>query len=341
MPFALAPAQFGGDVRGVFKLQIHTLAAFLDLLRSHGAGAEIRRGRGLNDHVAAFRAGEHRLAQFGAGNDGHELHARGRGQGDGAGDERHGRPPVARGLGDGKAHLARGAVGQKAHRVEHLARGAGGDEQTAASKVLFGAKGVFDGLQNGGRLLHAPHVLIAAGEVAAGGAAEARAPGTQAFDVFLCGGVLPHGGVHRRGQQHGAAHGQIGGGEQIVGDAGSKLGEDVGRGGRDHEQIRPLGKGDVGDLVAGGKEVGMDAVPRERFQRQGGDEPAGMLRHHDAHLRAPLFQQTDEFRRAIGGDAARHAQHDPLTAQHVLLLRVFIPLLPRNPPAPCADRGNR
>ena len=41
---AFACAQFGGDVRGVFKFQRHALAAFFDLFRGHGAGAEIRLG---------------------------------------------------------------------------------------------------------------------------------------------------------------------------------------------------------------------------------------------------------------------------------------------------------
>ena len=290
-PSRLRAPQFGGDVCGVFKFQGHALAAFFDLLRGYGAGTEIRRGGGLNDHIALRRAGKHRLAQFGAGNDGRKLHARGRRQGDGAGDERHLRAAVARGLGDGEAHLARGAVGQKAHGVEHLARGAGGDEHAAAGEVLFFAEDFFDGAQDGLRLFHAAHVLVAAGEVPAGGAAEAHAPGEQAFGVFLRGGVFPHGGVHRRRQQHRAAHGQKRGAEKIVGDAAGELGQRVGRWRARPRTGRPLGQRDVRDLVARGEEVGMDGIAAERRQRHRRDELAGVLRHHCAYLGAFLFQQ--------------------------------------------------
>ena len=130
--------------------------------------------------------------------------------------------------------LVRKRTGSSISRV-----GAGGDKHAATGEVLFFAEDFFDGAQDGLRFLHAAHVLVAAGEMPAGGAAEAHAPGAQAFGVFLRGGVFPHGGVHRRRQQHRAAHGQIRGAEKIVGDAAGELGQRVGRGGRDHETGRP------------------------------------------------------------------------------------------------------
>jgi hypothetical protein len=61
--------------------------------------------------------------------------------------------------------------------------------------------------------------------------------------------VLPHRRVHRGRDEDGRVAGEVSGRDEIVGDAARELGDDVGGGGRDDEQIDRLREGDVRDGI--------------------------------------------------------------------------------------------
>ena len=72
---------------------------------------------------------------------GHHFHAGGRGKGHRPRHEHHPRAGGRGGLGDGVTHLARGIVGDVAHRIDGLHRGARRHEHRAASKRARGHGG--------------------------------------------------------------------------------------------------------------------------------------------------------------------------------------------------------
>ena len=47
----------------------------------------------------------------------------------------------------------------------------------------------------------------------------------------------PHVAVHRRRQHHWAGEGQIGGGEEVIGKPVGQARQQIGRGGRDHQNV--------------------------------------------------------------------------------------------------------
>ena len=93
---------------------------------------------------------------------------------------------------------------------------------------------------------------VAAGEAAFLGVDHVHAAGAQHGEVLLDGGVLPHLGVHRGGEQDGRLRRQQRGGEEIVGDAVCVLADDAG-GGRRHDDQQHhhfTSSTEAGDFVA-------------------------------------------------------------------------------------------
>ena len=86
-----------------------------------------------------------------------------------------------------------------------------------------------------------------ASEIAFVGIDDLHAACAQYLDIFLRRGVVPHVYVHRRRDHNRRRRCEIERGQEIVGDAAREFGEDVGRGGRDQQQIRSLRYGDVFD----------------------------------------------------------------------------------------------
>ena len=157
-------------------------------------------------------------------------------------------------------------------------------------------------------------------------------PLPQRFHVVTGGGVTPHIVVHRRSEDDGTGEGQVDGGEEIVGDAGGELGEQVRRGRSDYEDVTLLRDADVfyrarerirtwvrreqaGDHLAAG-EGGEGERPDELLRR---------LRHHHLDGRAAFDERSRQFRGLIGGDAAADAQDHVHTGpgSEVLLLLQF------------------
>ena len=135
------------------------------------------------------------------------------------------------------------------------------------------------------RLAEPARADVAAGEPARLGANEPVAEGVEVRDVPLGDRVLPHAVVHGRGEGHGAGGG---GGEEahdVVAQAVGDLGDRVGGGGGDQEQVGPLGQADVLGVggVGQGPDVGVDGAAGQGLEREGADEPDGIRRHGDRH----------------------------------------------------------
>ena len=85
--------------------------------------------------------------------------------------------------------------------------------------------------------------------------------------------MLPHLGVHRRGEHDRAAGGEQGVGEQVVGQPVRGLGEQVGGGRGDHDEVGGLADPHVRDLVHVVPDLGGDGLAGQRGPGGGADEP--------------------------------------------------------------------
>lgn len=80
----------------------------------------------------------------------------------------------------------------------------------------------------------------------------------------------------------------------------------IGGGGRHKHEVAVTRQPDMADilLILPGKELGEDMGGGKCTDSKRGHEFLGALRHHRRHLRATLFQATDEIKALIGRDAA-------------------------------------
>ncbi len=141
------------------------------------------------------------------------------------------------GFGQRVAHLAAGAIGDVADRVERFLGGAGGDQHGLAFEIAALVGGAFDGGGDGFGIGQASGAGHAAGQIAAVGFDDDVAALDEGFQVGLGGGVLPHVDVHGGGEHDGAGEGEIEGGEKIVGQAVGEFRHQVRGGGRDDEDF--------------------------------------------------------------------------------------------------------
>ena len=96
----------------------------------------------------------------------------------------------------------------------------------------------------------------------------------QGGDVVDGGGVEPHLGVHRGGEQHRTSRGQQRRGQQVVGAAGDRPGQQVGGGGSDDDEVGLLADPDVRNLG--------DVVRRHRCAPAGRTAPRTSRRRRSA-----------------------------------------------------------
>ena len=178
----------------------------------------------------------------------------GDGQRDVGGDQRHLRPALGGGGGEGDSHPAAGAVADEADRVDRLAGAAGGDQdpQPVPGAVAGGQRRFDPRQQQLGVGQAAAAELAARGELALLGLDHLDAALAQGREVRLGRRVGVHAVVHRRGEQPRRGAGEERGGEHRVGGAGGELGDRVGRGGRDEEGVAAGGQLEVADRVVGG-----------------------------------------------------------------------------------------
>ena len=127
------------------------------------------------------------------------------------------------------------------------------------------------------------------------------------------GGVLPHPHVHGRRHQHRLVGGQQHGGGEVVGEAGGHAGEQVGGGGRHHDQVGVAGELDMAHFAFVGerKQVGIDAVLAQRLQGERGRELRPACGQHATHGAAFGPQQADQRGHLERRDPSGNDQQDP------------------------------
>ena len=231
-------------------------------------------------------------------------------------DENHLCAAALRGLGQRVAHLAAGAVAEKAHRVQRLARASGGHQHNLAGQIVAAAQRAEHRVGNRLRLSHAPRAHHAAGQLARARLDHAHAALAQDFKIGLGRRMLPHIHVHRRSHQHRRSGRQIHRGQKIVGDAVGKLGQNVGRGRRDHQRIGPLRLADVLDARIrtrrrrcrpSSHRLVMTLWPVSAAKVSGCTNLRGRLGHHHVDFEGLALQRAHQFRRLVRGNSARDA----------------------------------
>ena len=225
--------------------------------------------------------------------------------------------------GDGVALLARRMVGNVANRVDRLARRAARHQRPLAGQGLFKgrpASGQYrlDGSDDFRRLRHATKAMLVARHGPIVGSDEDDTALLQRLDIGDRRGMGPHADIHGGCGEHGLVGGQQHRGGEIVGEATRHAGQDVGGGRRHDQQIGVARELDVAHLVLVGQRehVGIDAVFRQRLQRQRRHEFGTRFGEDAAHRRAALAQPADELERLEGRYAARDDQQDSLAVQH-------------------------
>ena len=198
------------------------------------------------------------------------------------------------GGGDGKALLAGGAVGDIAHGIDRLMRWPRRDQHTLARERprLRRTQDVDGGSSDFDRLRHPPDAGLARlGHFAGIGADHVDAVAPKLQHVAARGGVVPHQGVHGRGQQDRAVGGQQDCAGEIVGVALRHLRHQVGGRRRHHDQIAFAGKADMAGvkLALGVEQIRVDALMRQRAGGKRRDELLCGLGQHAADMNVPLL----------------------------------------------------
>ncbi len=165
------------------------------------------------------------------------------------------------------------------------------------------------------RLGHAPRAHHAAGQIARARLNHAHTALAQNFEIGLRRRVVPHVHIHRRSNQDRSLRGQVHRGQKIVGDAMGEFGKDIGRRRSNNKRLGPLRLADVLDgrivCALGGvsfvPKAGDDLVAGERGKGKRLDETGRRVGHHHMHFKSLPLQGAHQFRRFVGGDAARDA----------------------------------
>ena len=235
---------------------------------------------------------------------------------DRAADERHLGTGIAGRTGEGKTHLAAGEVGDAAYRIDRL-EGRAGSEQYLLAGEQLGLEVGDHRIENVLGFEHAPFADFATGLFAAGWAEDRDAIAAQRGDIALRRRFAPHLAVHRRGDEQRAVARQRQRCQQVVGDAVCHLGQIVGRGGGDEQQVGLARQVDVRHAVAALRvpRIGEDVLAGERLEGQRRNEVHRRVGHRYLHRSALLDEQAHQFRRLVCRNAAGDAEGDALAFQ--------------------------
>ena len=255
-----ALAQRGEHVAGRLELEREPLAPGLrDLRLLRRGGPEVGHRRRHQEHVGRVELGERGPLELGGALDvdvadaglARERHVRRH--------DRHLRPAPGRLGGQCEAHPARGAVADEANRVDRLARAAGADEHAHAGRGSLPAApassaSIAARICGGSASLPSPHSPFDASSPVAG--ATMLAPRRRSVSTFDWVALWRHIRSFIAGAtSSGAGRGQRGAGQQVVGQAVSELGDRVGRGGDDREDVGARHQLEVRDRVVVGSRV--------------------------------------------------------------------------------------
>ncbi len=272
---------------------------------------EIGYRRRLDDDPGRGQMLHHLVAHFGRGAHAQQFNAARRRKMYRAGNQNHAGAAGGRGFGERVAHLAAGAIGDVAHRIERLLGGAGRNQHGLALQVAALVGGAFDRSGDGFGVSQTSGAGHPAGEVSAARLDDGMAALDQGCQVGLGGGMLQHVDVHGRGDNHRAGEGEIESGEKIVRQAVCQFGHQVRRSRRDDKQFVLLRDRDVLDGAFDGEEVGEDFAAGKGSKGERADKLLRRPGHHNLNLVALLHQQARQFRRFVSCDAAADREEAP------------------------------
>jgi hypothetical protein len=226
---------------------------------------------------------------------------------------------------DREAHLAARPVPDEPDRVDGLPRGSRGDDDPDAREVPAARESLLDGPDDVLRLAHAADPFVAGGEGTALGADDPGAALEERRDVRLRRRVPPHPSVHRGGEHERGVGFEQRRGQEVVGDAGGELGDDVGRRRRHHHHVGLVRELDVQDLAGLLPQVRVHAVVRQRREGGRADEPLGRPTHHHPDGGAAEPEEPGQDAGLVRGDAPGDAEQDALAAQDGRTAALHVP----------------
>ncbi|VVN63216.1 hypothetical protein PS685_04272 [Pseudomonas fluorescens] len=187
----------------------------------------------------------------------------------------------------GEAHFSGAVVGDVAHRVDVFLGRACGDQHVLAGQHLT-LKTLGGAAHQIIRFEHAAKAHVATGLASGGRAKHAQAAAFEQPGIGLGGRVAPHGLVHRRSDGNRGIRGEHQGGQQVIGQALGKAGNQVSGCRCNQYQVGPLGQLDMphGRFSRRVEQIQMNGVPGQRLHGQRRDEFAAATGHDNPYFRA-------------------------------------------------------
>ena len=203
-----------------------------------------------------------------------DLRADRRSQRCGCCDQRDLRAHLQRGLGEGIALFAGGAIGDHAHGVERFLRPSRRDHDLFPGERTVLPEKDADMTDDLRRLEHASHAGKSRGEMSLRRTDEGRAALFQDLDIFLRGGVIVHAAIHGGRDQKRRLHGQRRDRQQGIRLPMRQLGDSIRGAGRNDEKIRGMSQPHMQDMrfIAPEIFVCIGAPARDGLERERGDE---------------------------------------------------------------------
>ena len=152
---------------------------------------------------------------------------------------------------------------------------------------------------------------VATGEMARFGRQHVHPAAAERVEVRLDRGVLPHLGVHRGADEDGRSRRQQGCGQQIVGDPGRVLPEQLRGRGRDEDQVGRLAEACVRNGFGAAEEGRPRGLRRERRERECADEALRVIGEHRRDVHAGVDEAPADLDRLVRGNSPTYTQDDP------------------------------
>jgi hypothetical protein len=312
------------DVFRRFELDLRDAALFLDLVLCRVPRAEVCHGGRHDQRVALRRFCQHRLQHLLCGFHRKDTRANRWNQRGGRCDQRDLRAHIQRGLGEGIALPAGGAVGEHAHGVERLLRSSRRDRDPLPGERTVPPEQEAHMADDLRRLEHASHAGEPRGEMPLRRSNEGRAALLQDPDIFLHRRVVVHTAVHGGGDQKGGAHCQRSDRQQVICLPVRQFCDGVRGAGRDDEQVGGVPQPHVQNVRLVAPEIfvrvgapardGLECERRDEFFRRAGED--------HIHLRAGLREPGRQVRGFIHRDGTGDPERDPFSreAGHICLI---------------------
>ena len=221
-------------------------------------------------------------------------------------------------LGELHSHESGGPVGNDPHRIYGFLAASSDDQDSLALQIRI----PYDPLDAVHDLFRGCHLGPDSVEPRA---YECDSPGLQLLDVVANGRVVEHRLVHGRcdGHRHTFPYGNAGhGGDRGVVYSVGDLGDGVGSGGIDKQEVCRFPVSQKGDVLCESGELGDGLVSRCEVQGIRCHQFLGLLRHHRDHVRSASDQFPDRSEALDGRYAAGYAHDYGLSLERCALLTV-------------------